>query len=149
MNEETSATKLDHRHKTVYLHSASYDLFVLVLTIFSLLVAIALFLLPLKPAVDAVLLYVDFILCAFLLFDFLLSLGRAPSKVDYFVKRGGWLEVLGCITAVPGLPWAALFRLARLSRLFRIVKHLQGKDRDQVIADAQEVPARTALLATI
>jgi voltage-gated potassium channel len=50
---------------------------------------------------------------------------------------------------VPGLPWTALFRLARLNRLIRIVKHLQGKDRDAVLADAREAPARTVLLTTI
>jgi len=93
-----------------YLHSASYDLFVLVLTLFSLLVAIGL-LLPLRPAADAILLFVDFILCAFFLFDFLLSLRRAPNKVSYFVRGGGWLDLLGSIPAVPGLPWTALFRV--------------------------------------
>ena len=113
MNEETSATKLDHRHKPVYLHSASYDLFVLVLTLFSLLVAIGL-LLPLRPAVDAILLFVDFILCAFFLFDFLLSLRRAPDKVGYFVRGGGWLDLLGSIPAVPGLPWTCTASLVEM-----------------------------------
>ena len=142
MDNRTSANSAS------YLHSASYDLFVLILTLFSLLVAIGL-LLPLRPAVDAILLFVDFILCAFFLFDFLLSLQRAPNKVDYFVKRGGWLDLLGTIPAVPGLPWTALFRLARISRLVRIIGHLQGKDRGHVIADARTAPARTALLMMI
>jgi len=149
MNEETSAINPTSSQGIVYLNSASYDLFILVLTIFSLLVAIGLLLLPLKPAADAILLLVDFVICAIFLFDFLLNLRRAPSKLDYFVKRGGWLDLLGSIPAVPGLPWTALFRLARLNRLIRIVKHLQGKDRGEVLADAQEAPARTALLSTI
>jgi voltage-gated potassium channel len=131
-----------------YLHSASYDLFVLVLTLFSLLVAIGL-LLPLRPAADAILLFVDFILCSFFLFDFLLSLRRAPNKVGYFVRGGGWLDLLGSIPAVPGLPWTALFRLARVNRLVRIIRHLQGKERYQFMADVRQAPARTALLATI
>ena len=88
MNEETSDINPNHAQRVVYLHSASYDLFILVLTIFSLLVAVGLFLLPLKPAADAILLFVDFILCALFLFDFLLSLQRAPNKVDYLVKQG-------------------------------------------------------------
>ena len=131
-----------------YLHSASYDLFVLVLTIFSLFVALGL-LLPLKPAADAILLFVDFILCAFFLFDFLLSLRQAPNKIAYFVGSGGWLDLLGSIPAVPGLPWTALFRLARINRLIRIVRRLQGKDRKHFMADARAAPARTAPLATI
>ncbi len=67
----------------------------------------------------------------------------------YFLKKGGWLDLLGTIPAVPGLPWTALFRLARLNRLVRIIKHLQRKDRDQVIAEARETPTRTVLLTTI
>ena len=59
------------------------------------------------------------------------------------------MDLLGSIPAVPGLPWTALFRLARLNRLVRIVKHLQGKDREEVLADAREAPARTVLLTTI
>jgi voltage-gated potassium channel len=143
VNEKTGT------NSAYYLHSASYDLFVLVLTIFSLLVAIGLFLLPLKPATDAILLFVDFILCAFFLFDFLLSLRRAPNKTDYFVRSGGWLDLLGSIPAVPGLPWTALFRLARINRLIQIMRRMQGKDRTHFMADARAAPARTALLATI
>lgn len=142
MNLESDITRVN------YLHSTSYDLFILIVTIASLLVAVGL-LLPLKPAANAILLYVDFILCAFFLFDFLLSLQRSARKVDYFVKRGGWLDLLGSIPAVPGLPWTALFRLARTNRLIRIVRRLQGKDRNHFMADAREAPARTALLATI
>jgi len=148
MEHEADANNPIQSHALVPVHSASYDLFILVLTVFSLLVAVGL-ILPLKPAADAILLFVDFILCAFFLFDFLISLQRAPNKVDYLVKQGGWLDLLGSIPAVPGLPWTALFRLARINRMIRIIKHLQGKDRGQVIADAREAPARTALLMMI
>ena len=82
MDREPKAMDPDHDRRVDYLHSASYDLFILILTIFSLVV-VGLFLLPLKPAVDAILLFVDFILCAFFLLDFFLTLRRAPSA---------WLE---------------------------------------------------------
>ena len=55
----------NHSQQIVYIHSASYDLFILILTIFSILVVVGLFLLPLKPAADAILLFVDFILWLF------------------------------------------------------------------------------------
>lgn len=54
MEEETGAMDPNLGHRNGYLHSASYDLFILALTIFSLLVAVGLFLLPLKPAADAI-----------------------------------------------------------------------------------------------
>lgn len=148
MDEETTVNKPKDSQPVVFLHSISYDVFVLVLTIFSLLVVVGL-LLPLKPAADAILLWVDFIICAFFLFDFLLSLQRAPRKLDYFFRQGGWLDLLGSIPAVPGLPWTALFRLARLNRLVWIVKHLRSKDRATVLVDARGAPAQTILLTTI
>ncbi|HSG18544.1 MAG TPA: ion transporter [Anaerolineae bacterium] len=132
-----------------YLHSASYDFFVLILTLFSLLVVAGLLLLPLSPAADAILLRIDFLICTLFLLDFLLTLWRAPNRFDYFFKRGGWLDLIGSIPAVPGLPWTGLFRLGRLNRLARIINRLLGKDRDDVIADARETPARTAMLTTI
>lgn len=148
MNEKINGNKPEDSQQAVFFHSPSYDLFVLILTIFSLLVAVGL-LLPLKPAVDAILLWVDLIICVFFLFDFLLSLRRARSKLDYFFRRGGWLDLLGSVPAVPGLPWTALLRLARLNRLFWIFKHLRGKERGKVLANAREAPAQTVLLTTI
>lgn len=131
-----------------YLHSTSYDLFILVLTIFALLVAAGL-LLPLRPSVEAILLWVDFILCMLFVFDFLLSLGRASDRMEYFFRRGGWLDLLGSIPAVPGLSWTVLFRLARLNRLVRISRRLRGEERGEVIANARANPASAALLTTI
>jgi hypothetical protein len=52
---------------------------ILVLTIFSLIVAAGL-ILPLKPATHAVLLRVDFLICVLFLIDFLLSLRRAERS---------------------------------------------------------------------
>jgi voltage-gated potassium channel len=149
MAQEMNAGNPEQSQGAAYLHSASYDLFILVLTIFSLLVAVGLLLLPLSLATNTILLRVDLLICAVFFFDFFLSLQRAPDKLDYFVKRGGWLDLLGTIPAVPGVPWTVLFRLARLNRLVRIVQHLRGKDRDEMIASAREAPARTALLTIV
>lgn len=131
------------------LHSISYNLFILVVTIFSLVVVAGLLVGSFSNAVDDILLRVDFVICVVFLVDFLLNLQRSPDKAGYFFKRGGWLDLLGAIPYVPGLRWTVLFRLARLSRLVRIVKHLQGKDRDDVLAEARRAPARAVLLTTI
>jgi voltage-gated potassium channel len=149
MEEEISVNEPKNNRSPTHLNPVSYELFILVLTIFSLLVVAGLLVPPSKPAADAILLRVDFIICAVFFFDFLLNLWRAPNRADYFFRRGGWLDLLGTIPAVPGLHWTALFRLARLNRLVRIVKHLQGKDREEVFAEARETPARTILLTTI
>jgi voltage-gated potassium channel len=59
------------------------------------------------------------------------------------------LDLLGAIPYFPGLRWTVSFRLARLNRLFWIVKHLQGKNRNDLLAETREAPARTVLLTTV
>lgn len=130
-------------------HDATYELFILVLTIFSLAVVALILIWPGNKSEKTVLLRVDFLICVIFFFDFLLNLWRAPKKADYFFKKGGWLDLLGSIPAVPGLRWTALLRLARLNRALPIAKHLQGKDRDEVFEEARKTPARTALLTII
>ena len=83
-------------------HDATYDLFILVLTIFSLAVVALILIWPGNNSEKTVLLRVDFLICVIFFFDFLLNLWRAPNKVDYFFKKGGWLDLLGSIPAVPG-----------------------------------------------
>lgn len=129
--------------------SASYELFILVLTAFSLAAVAGLAVGPSAPVVLAVLLRVDLLVCAVFLIDFVLSLWRAPDKMAYLLRQAGWLDLLGATPALPGVPWTALLRLARLNRLVRAVRHLRGQDRGQVIADARRTPARTVLLTTI
>jgi voltage-gated potassium channel len=84
--------------------------------------------------------------CAVLFADSLRNLWRAPSRADYFFRTGGWLDLLGSIPAVPGLPWTSLFHLARANQLVRIVKHLRGKDRGEMIEETRQAPAKLALL---
>lgn len=93
-----------------------------------------------------------FFICLVFLIDFLVNLWRAPGRADYFFRQGGWLDLLGSIPVVPGVPWTPFLRLARLgrlNRLVRIVRHLQDIDRDDVIEEARQSPAQTALLTII
>jgi voltage-gated potassium channel len=126
----------------VHHHSNIYNLFILVLTIFSIIVAGGIIISP----NNAIFWWVDFLICVFFIFDFMASFWRAPNRTNYFIVKGGWLDLLGAIPTVPGLTWTVIFRLARLNRGVRIIKHFQGKDRDDVIDDARQTPAKTALL---
>ena len=130
-------------------HSTSYNLFMLALTLFSLLVMAGLVIGPAFDSSNAVLWRVDFFLCVIFFVDFLLTLRRAPSKRTYFFKQGGWLDLLGSIPALRVRPWTALLRLARLNRLVRIVGYLQGKDREEMLEEAREQPAHTALYSIV
>lgn len=131
------------------LHSSTYNLFILVLTIFSLLIMVLLLLPWLNPPTKRTLQFIDTLICLIFLGDFFLNLGRAPNNRNYFFKQGGWLELLGSIPAIPGLPWTALLRLARLGRLARIIRFLRAKDQKEIWADFQANRAQSALLVTI
>jgi hypothetical protein len=70
-------------------------------------------------------------LCVVFLADFLRSLFRAQSKWGYFLKGGGWLDLLGSI------PFGklALFRFARLFRIARVMRTLKGNDFRKLLTD--------------
>lgn len=149
MNEEISTLNPKQCQDVVHRHSDSYNLFILALTIFSLIVMAGI----LIPSINsAVLLRVDFFICLVFLLDFLVNLWRAPGRAAYFFRQGGWLDLLGSIPVVSGAPWTPFLRLARLgrlNRLVRIVRHLQDKDRASVIEETRQTPAKTALLTII
>ena len=134
---------------TMDLHSSTYNLFILVLTIFSLLLMVVLLLPLLSTATKITLQFIDTIICIIFLGDFLSNLRLAPKKRDYFFRQGGWLDLLGSIPSIPGLPWTVIFRLARLSRLTRIIRFLKAKDPKELLADFMANRARSALLVTI
>ena len=128
MNQESEFDFKENEPDRDPLYSISYDLFIFGLTIFSLIVATGI-IWPGNPVVDAILYWTDFIICSIFAIDFLIILRRSPNKTDYFLRKGGWLDILGAIPAVPGFPWTAVFRLACLNSLRQASKRLQGKDR--------------------
>ena len=96
-------------------HLTTFDIFVLALSVLSI-VNIALALAPLSDPVTDVVLIVDGVLCLLFLADFLLRLKRAPDKRTYLIDERGWLDLLGSLP-FPGLRLARLFRMARVGRI--------------------------------
>ena len=132
-------------------HQAShaYDLFILVLTVLSLVIMVAL-LLPLNAATIQLLRTYDNLICVVFLIDFGLNLSRSHPKRNYFVERRGWLDLLGSIPSLGGaFRLTALFRLARLSRLARIARLLRGQDRKELAADVLRNRGQYAAFITI
>jgi voltage-gated potassium channel len=70
-------------------------------------------------------------LCVIFLADFLRSLRRAPNKWAYFLKGGGWLDLLGSIPFTK----FAIFRFARLFRIARVMRTLKGSDFRKMLTD--------------
>src|SRR5262245_60725003 len=91
--------------------SSNYEVFILALSLLSL-VNIVLIFLPLQDDATAVIYGVDTVLVLIFMGDFLSRLFSTSSKRDYFIKRGGWLDLIG------SLP----FPLLRLARIFRVTR---------------------------
>ena len=105
--------------------SSAYSIFILVLTLISLVIMVAL-VLPLSESTIQLLVVYDSVICVVFLIDFLLNLRRSHPKSEYFIRERGWLDLLGSIPTFGFFRYTALLRLARLSRLARIARFLRG-----------------------
>jgi len=131
----------------------AYNLFILVLTVVSLLIMVLMWL-PFSPETITLLRVYNNVICIIFLIDFALTLSRARSKRTYFFKGRGWLDLLGSLPAVRGAEAVGLFRLARLRRFGRISRVLRSQNKQQILGDvlrnrAQYAGIITAMLALL
>lgn len=121
--------------------NTNYEVFILalsVLSIFNLVVEI----LPLAQDVKDLVAIVDVALSPIFLADFFNRLIRAPSKVGYLFKGGGWLDFIG------SLPFPAL-RVARLFRMWRVYRELRLIGMRNLWRAYRKSRAESALLTLI
>jgi voltage-gated potassium channel len=129
-------------------HGNAYQIFILVVTVLSLLVMAAL-LLPLDEATITALLVWDNVICLIFLADFAYNITGSHPKSEYFLHQRGWLDLLGSIPTFGIFRFTALFRLARLSRLARIIRLLGGQNRKQLVTDVIRNRSQYALFITV
>ena len=129
-------------------HSNSYDIFILVLTIFSLAI-MALLLLPLGEATLTALSVFDNVICVVFLVDFAINLLGSHPRSEYFIRQRGWLDLLGSLPSLGFLRATALLRLARLSRLARITRLLRGENRRALVQDIVQNRGEYAIFITL
>jgi voltage-gated potassium channel len=140
-NDETVAATRQFSH--------AYELFILVLTLMSLVVMVAM-ILPLDDSTIGMLQFYDNLICVVFLIDFTLRLHGSRPRSQYFVKERGWLDLLGSIPSLGiAFRYTALFRLARLSRLARIMRLMKGKQRKELARDVLENRSKYALFITV
>jgi Ion transport protein len=99
------------------LRNTSWEIFVLALSVLSLL-NILLVLLLQDEDMRRVVLIVDGSLCLVFLGDFLHRLQSAESRSRYMTREGGWLDLIGSLP-FPG------FRLARILRVVRSIRQIR------------------------
>lgn len=129
-------------------HGNSYNIFILVLTVFSLAIMVLL-LLPFNEETKTLLRVYDNAICVVFLGDFAFNLMGARPKRGYFIGQRGWLDLLGSIPSVGVFQLGALFRLARLSRLARITRLMRGQAGKDLVLDVLQNRSQYATFITI
>jgi voltage-gated potassium channel len=116
-------------------HGNAYNIFILGLTLFSLVIMVVMFF-PLNDATIHLLQIYDLVICLIFLIDFLINFFVASKKTDYFIKERGWLDLLGSIPAFV-LPsrYISFLRLARLNRFIYISHQIRGSRRGELLRD--------------
>lgn len=102
--------------------SAGYQLFMLVLCVYALVVLAAKVAFPLDSATVQVLEYADTFVCLIFLADFVYSLWTAEKRWKYLLEWG-WLDFLSSIPAIDVARWG---RAARILRIFRVLRGLRA-----------------------
>lgn len=144
MSGRLSADQRAQRHS-----SQAYELFILVLTVISLLIMVAMFL-PFGDSTLGLLQFYDNAICVIFLLDFGMRLRRAKPRSAYFVGERGWLDLLGSIPSFGvAFRFTGLFRLARISRLARIARLMRGKQRRDLARDMLANRSKYALFITV
>jgi voltage-gated potassium channel len=129
-------------------HGNAYNIFILVLTVFSLGIMVLL-LLPLDEQTLILLTFYDNLICVIFLIDFFGNLLGSKPKRDYFIGRRGWLDLIGSIPSFGFLRLTGLLRLARLSRLARITRLLRGENKKRLVEDVVQNRGQYATFITI
>ena len=128
--------------------SNAYELFILVLTVLSLLIMAAL-LLPTNDETTQLLRTYDNIICFIFLIDFTKNLVGPHGGREYVIGRRGWLDLLGSVPSLGIFPAAGLLRLARLSRLVRVSRLLRGDARQRLVDDLVRNRGQYAAFITV
>jgi voltage-gated potassium channel len=129
--------------------SNAYDLFILVLTVLSLVIMLGLVLPWLNPPTKKLLNIYDNLICVVFLYDFAWNFSKAHPRRDYVVGRRGWLDLLGSIPSFGFFQYTALLRLARLSRLARITRLMRAKNKREIVADIRAHRGQYAVFITL
>ena len=102
--------------------SIPYQIFMLGLCLYAIAAIGIETMVDVEPDVSMILDYVDFIVCAVFLVDFLICLYKARGARWEYLLTWGWLDLLSSIPALDAARWG---RLARVFRIFRVIRGLR------------------------
>ena len=120
---------------------SGFDLFILVLSWFSLFNLVLVIAIRISE-IRNVVLAVEGVICLFLIADVLFRLRRAESKRTFMLHEHGWLDIIGSLP-VPGL------RLARLPRMRQVGRELRAQGSRKTWRVARSNLASSSLWAVV
>ncbi len=126
--------KLKPAHKRRF----SYELFIVLLTILSLLNLLLIIFAP-DNDVKEVALSINLLISLIFMVDFLLRLRFAPSKRQYFLHQHGWLDLIGSVP-IPG------FNIARIWRVILTQRLLQKAGAREIVSEVARNRADSAII---
>ena len=121
----------------------TYEIFISFVTFIAVLNAAAYYLPSIPDVVKEVLIITDGIYAIVLMIDFFTRLSKSPKKLNYLVRRLGFLDFL---SGIPGLPF---LRLLRLPRLTVTVIWLRRRTPREMVKEARQRLAESTLLIII
>ena len=92
--------------------SVPYQLFMLALCAWALVVLGIASFFSLDPAIQTILDYADTVVCVLFLVDFVYNLARAPNRLHYFLTWG-WVDLVSSIPTVGAFRWGRAARVMR------------------------------------
>lgn len=101
--------------------ATSYRLFILAVSVLSLLVIAAMMLVPMDEETYRLMGLIDVVACSVFFADFLRQLYKAESRSRYFFTWG-WLDLIASIPSVDAFRWGRAIRLVRVAQLLRGVR---------------------------
>ena len=124
------------------LKNTSYELFILLLSILSILNLVVFIIPKIDPVVEGVVVIIDGFITLIFILDFLYRFFTAESKREYFFRNWGWADFLASIP----IPQFKVFRIFRIVRALRLLRMYGWR---AMVNEVRENRASSALYLTI
>jgi voltage-gated potassium channel len=135
----TDEMKDPYAEKSAILNT-TYELFIVFLSIYSIIVVLLATVIPIKETTVEILIIVDHFIVMIFLYDFFRQLYQAPKKLAYL--KWGWMDL---ISSIPG---AYYLRLFRIGRIIRTSSNLRASTGRTIWETFKQHRAESAVLST-
>lgn len=127
-------------NRAAELRGISYELFLVLLSLLSIVNAVLIVVPFLSGAGREVVIVMETLLTPFFLVDFLVRLARSRPRATYLVREFGWADLLAIVP---------LLRVFRLFRVVIVVRRLQARGPAQIAEDLSVTRAAATFFMTI